>query len=54
MESDEDDTVPMVRIGDQEVPLSEVNGNEALIARMTPDEKERYIQLFQEYYGDEF
>lgn len=55
MESEgEDLELPMVKIGNEEYPLDQVNGNTELIARMTPAEQEIYVGLYQEYYGSEF
>lgn len=51
MESDGDD--PMVKIGNEEYPLSEVNGNAGLIARMTAAEKDAYIELYQSLYPED-
>lgn len=49
---DDDEQVPMVTIGELKVPLSEVSANPQLITKMTPAEKDAYIQLYQEYYND--
>lgn len=49
MESDEDDLVPTVSVGGKSVAITDVN--DALIAEMTPAEKEAYIQTYQEYYS---
>lgn len=49
MDSDEDDFVPVVTVGERTVPVNEVN--DSLIAQMTPAEKEAYIQVYQEYYS---
>lgn len=49
MDSDEDDYIPTVTVGDKSVPVTEVN--DTLIAQMTPVEKEAYIQIYQEYYS---
>ncbi len=51
MESDGDD--PMVRIGNEEYPFSEVDGNAVLIARMTPAEKDAYVDLYQKLNPDD-
>ena len=49
MESDDDDdTSPMVTIGHMKVPYNEVT--EDMVDRMTPAEKDAYIQLGQEMY----
>ena len=51
MESEEEEeTVPMVTIGDMQVPFNEVTDD--LTNRMTPAEKEAYIKLGQEMYQD--
>lgn len=49
MDSDEDDMVPVIMIGDKSVPVTEVN--DTLIAQMTPIEKGEYIRIYQEYYS---
>ncbi|PSN30913.1 General transcription factor IIE subunit 1 [Blattella germanica] len=49
MDSDDDDLIPVVSVGDKSVPVTEVN--DTLIAQMTPAEKEAYIQVYQEYYS---
>lgn len=49
MESDdEDDTAPMVTIGDRRLPYHEVT--DEMVAMMTPAEKEEYIRIGQEMY----
>jgi len=49
MESDdEEDSVPMVKVGHNFVPLHEVT--EDMVAKMSPAEKEAYIRLGQEMY----
>lgn len=51
MESDGDEeAVVMVIIGDIKVPLNEVT--DELISKMSPMEKDNYIQLSQEMYAD--
>ncbi|TRY79901.1 hypothetical protein TCAL_10048 [Tigriopus californicus] len=50
MMSDEDDgELPTVRIGNDEVTVTDVT--EELIAKMTAEEKERYTQVFQDFYS---
>nr|CAD7197397.1 unnamed protein product [Timema douglasi] len=49
MDSDEEDLVPVVTVGDRTVQVSDVD--DALIAQMTPSEKEVYIQVYQEYFS---
>lgn len=45
----EDDDDPTVFVAGKPIPLSEVNNE--LIAQMTPQEKENYIQVYQEAYN---
>jgi len=48
MEDDEeDDSVPMVTVGSERIPINQVD--ESVIAKMTPAEKETYVQQFQDY-----
>ncbi|XP_043472132.1 general transcription factor IIE subunit 1 [Leptopilina heterotoma] len=49
MESEEEDSVPMISVGGKSVAITNVN--DSLIAEMTPVEKEAYIQTYQEYYS---
>jgi len=49
MDSEDDDMEPTVYVGGRAVAMSEIN--DALIAQMTPSEKETYIQLYQEHYS---
>ena len=51
-DSDDEDQVPMVSVGDEKIPLTDVQSDPQLIAKMTPAEKDAYIQLYQEYYND--
>jgi len=49
MEDDEDDdSVPLVTVGADKIPLSSIT--EDVIARMTPGEKEVYVQVYQDHY----
>ena len=53
MESEEDDDeVPTVMIGSRRIPLTEID--DTVIRQMTQEEKDRYIQVYQEYYSDMF
>ncbi|XP_066991138.1 general transcription factor IIE subunit 1 isoform X2 [Anabrus simplex] len=52
IESDDDDFIPTVSIGDKAVPLNEVT--DVLISQMTAEEKEAYIQMYQEQYSHLF
>ncbi|XP_045446212.1 general transcription factor IIE subunit 1 [Melitaea cinxia] len=52
MESDDsesDDNAPTVMVNGKPVPLTSIDDD--VIARMTPSEKETYIQVYQEYYS---
>lgn len=51
-ESDED--VPSVMVGNRPYPVNEVMDNPDLIAKMSPHEKEVYIQICQEYYENQY
>lgn len=42
----------MVVVGTRRIPVTEVD--DSIIGQMTKDEKERYIQVYQEYYSDMF
>lgn len=46
---DDDDMEPVVLVGGRAIPLSEVNDD--LVAQMTQNEKDAYIQLFQDHYS---
>ncbi|KAI5644088.1 TFIIE alpha subunit domain-containing protein [Phthorimaea operculella] len=48
-DSESDDNAPAVLVNGKSVPLTSVD--DALIAQMTPAEKETYIQVYQEYYS---
>lgn len=47
-ESDDDD-IPTVFVAGKAIPIDEVN--DELIAQMTHQEKETYIQVYQEHYS---
>lgn len=49
MDSEDDDLIPTVSVAGKSVSITDVN--DALIAEMTPTEKEAYIQVYQEYYS---
>ena len=52
MSSDDDDDdgdIPTVKVGGEEFAVTDIN--EELIARMTAEEKERYTQIFQDFYS---
>uniref|UniRef100_A0A0K2TPD0 General transcription factor IIE subunit 1 n=2 Tax=Lepeophtheirus salmonis TaxID=72036 RepID=A0A0K2TPD0_LEPSM len=48
-DDDDDGEAPTIRVGNEEILLSEVN--EEIIARMTSEEKERYRQLYEDLYS---
>ena len=49
-EGDEDDgDIPTVKVGNEEITVTDVN--EEIIARMTPEEQERYTQIYQDFYS---
>uniref|UniRef100_A0A1B6KQ19 General transcription factor IIE subunit 1 n=1 Tax=Graphocephala atropunctata TaxID=36148 RepID=A0A1B6KQ19_9HEMI len=48
-DSEDDDLIPVVTVGEKTVPITEVN--DQLIQEMSPQEKETYIQVYQEYYS---
>lgn len=48
-EEDSDVDIPTVMVGNKFYPVNEIN--DKIIAKMTPPEKEIYIQSFQEYYS---
>ena len=49
-DGDEDDgDIPTVKVGNEEITVTDVN--EEIIARMTPEEQERYTQIYQDFYS---
>lgn len=48
-DSDEDELIPVVTVGERTVPITQVD--DELIQEMSPQEKETYIQVYQEYYS---
>lgn len=48
-DDDADDGIPTVRVGSEEITITDVN--EDIINKMTSEEKERYTQIFQEFYS---
>lgn len=50
METDEEESIPMVSVNGQPVPYNEVTGE--MVAKMSAEEKEDYIRLGQEMYED--
>ncbi|RZF46514.1 hypothetical protein LSTR_LSTR009296 [Laodelphax striatellus] len=49
-DSDEDEMIPTVMVGGKHVPITKVD--DALIKEMSVQEKEAYIQVYQEYYSN--
>lgn len=47
MDSDSDEDIPKVTVGGMEFPVNEVPPE--YTAKMTPSEKDAYVQLYQEY-----
>ena len=45
---DDEEQIPVVTVGDLKIPVNEVN--DAVIATMTPTEKEAYIVVYQNYF----
>lgn len=48
-DDEEDDSVPTVSVAGEQVAITEVDN--ALIARMTQEEKNAYMLLYQDYMG---
>jgi len=48
-DEDDDDGVPLVIVGSEKIPITQVD--ESVIARMTAQEKETYVQQFQDYHN---
>ena len=46
---DDDGDIPTVKVGGEEITVTDVN--EEIIARMTPEEQERYTQIYQDFYS---
>ena len=49
LSSDDDSEIPTVKVGDEEVAVTDIN--EELKVRMTAGEKARYTQIFQDFYS---
>jgi transcription initiation factor TFIIE subunit alpha len=49
MESDDEELTPTVSVGGRTFAITDVD--DQLIAKMTPEEKESYIHIYQEYYA---
>lgn len=48
-DEEEDDDIPFVMVGDRRIAIIEID--DKIISRMTQEEKDRYIQVYQEYYS---
>lgn len=48
-EDDDDGDIPTVKVGDEEITVTDVD--EDIIAKMTTEEKERYTQIYQDFYS---
>lgn len=49
MDTDSDDDTPVVTVAGRPYPVDEIN--DTLIAEMTPQEKETYIQVYQDHFS---
>ena len=47
---DEDGDIPSIKVGNEEYAITDIN--ESIISQMTAVEKERYIQMYQEFYAN--
>lgn len=48
-DDDADDGIPTVKVGDEEITVTDVT--EDIIEKMTAEEKEHYTQIFQDFYS---
>lgn len=48
-DSESEDNAPTVMVNGKSIPISSVDDD--VISKMTPTEKETYIQVYQEYYS---
>lgn len=48
-DDEDDDDMPTVFVSGRAIPIDEIN--DELIAQMTAQEKETYIQVYQEHYS---
>ena len=46
---DEDGDIPTVKVGSEEYAITDIDDN--IIAQMTPEEKDRYCQISQDFYA---
>lgn len=49
MDSEEDDLVPTVSVNGRTIAITDIN--DTVISEMTPQEKEAYIQISQDFYA---
>ena len=53
MNDDDDDDdggdIPTVRVGNEDIAVTDVTPE--IIAKMTPEEQDRYTQIFQDFYS---
>ena len=46
---DEDGDIPTIKVGNEEYTITDIDDN--IIAKMTPEEKDRYCQISQDFYS---
>ena len=51
MSSDDDGDIPVVKVGREEYAITDVMNNQQIIGKMTAEEKDRYIQISQDFYS---
>ena len=49
-DSDENDDIPTINVGGEDYDLTDVTPD--VIAKMSPEEMEKYNQLYQDFYKD--
>ena len=49
---DDDGDIPVVKVGGEEYAITDIQGNESIIEKMTSEEKDRYIQISQDFYSN--
>jgi len=47
---DDDGDIPTVKVGNEEYAITDID--ETITAKMTPEEKDRYIQIYQDFYAN--
>jgi hypothetical protein len=50
-EDDDDESAPLVSVGTDRIPISQVT--EHVVAKMTSAEKEAYVQQYQDFYSQD-